>query len=197
MRLRRRASNGCRWAFTSDARSLYLLDTQQAGTLITKIVHKRVLGESFRRKDLDEPAVLSRMSEAWVTALQDLAPIITGRQVPIGMPADELFVEALRELMAAPVAAIRDSNPRTTICTGFRGATDRWMVDEQGWTHDPDKWEAEVSRAAKLTAYVFVTRILFYEALRRSKTQLNILAFPPSPQQQRPARSPVHGAAVR
>lgn len=44
--------HGCRWAFTSDARSLYLIDTHQSGSLITKIVHKEVLGDSFRRNVL-------------------------------------------------------------------------------------------------------------------------------------------------
>lgn len=174
--------HGCRWAFTSDTRSLYLIDTHQSGSLITKIVHKEILGDTFRRDELDDPAVLSRISKVWVSALHDLAPIITGQKKPSGMPADALFVEALRELMAAPVAAIRDAmHERRLADTSFQGELIEWMVDEQGWAHDPGKWEAEVNRAAKLTAYVFVMRLLFYEALRRSKQTLESLAFPPAP----------------
>ncbi len=174
--------HGCRWAFTSDTRSLYLIDTHQSGSLITKIVHKEILGDTFRRDELDDPAVLSRISKVWVSALHDLAPIITGQKKPSGMPADALFVEALRELMAAPVAAIRDAmHERRLADSSFQGELIEWMVDEQGWAHDPGKWEAEVNRAAKLTAYVFVMRLLFYEALRRSKQTLESLAFPPAP----------------
>ncbi|RUY87288.1 hypothetical protein EN974_32815, partial [Mesorhizobium sp. M7A.F.Ca.CA.001.12.2.1] len=154
-------AHGCRWAFTSDAKSLYLIDTQQTGSLITKIVHKEILGEAFLRAELDDPIVLTRMSKAWVSALHDLAPIITGLSKPAGMAPDELFVEALRELMTAPVAAIRDSmHAQRASNPAFQGALIQWMVDEQGWTHDPAKWEAEVNRAAKLTGYVFVTRLL-------------------------------------
>lgn len=175
-------SHGCRWAFTSDARSLFLIDTEQTGSLITKIVHKEVLGDTFRREDLDDPAVLSRMSKAWVNAFSDLAPIITGMVKPVGMAPDALFVEALRELMSAPVAAIRDSlHARRAESIAFQGELIEWMVDEQGWAHDPSKWEAEVNRAAKLTAYVFVTRLMFYEALRRSKSSLDPLSLPPHP----------------
>ncbi|MFD2058263.1 class I SAM-dependent DNA methyltransferase [Mesorhizobium calcicola] len=175
-------AHGCRWAFTSDAKSLYLIDTQQTGSLITKIVHKEVLGEAFLREELDDPIVLTRMSKAWVSALHDLAPIITGLSKPAGMAPDELFVEALRELMTAPVAAIRDAmHAQRASDPAFQGALIQWMVDEQGWTHDPAKWEAEVNRAAKLTAYVFVTRLLFYEALRRSKLGLEALSLPAPP----------------
>lgn len=175
-------SHGCRWAFTSDARSIFLIDTEQTGSLITKIVHKEVLGEGFRREELDDPMVLQRVSKAWVSAFTDLAPIITGMSKPAGMAPDALFVEALRELMSAPVAAIRNAmHTQRTADATFQGDLVTWMVDEQGWAHDPAKWEQEVSRAAKLTAYVFVTRLMFYEALRRSKTTLEPLSLPPSP----------------
>jgi len=171
--------HGCRWAFTSDARSLFLIDTHQTGSLITKIVHKEVLGEGFRRDELDDPAILSRMSKAWVGAFHELAPIITGLKKPEGMAADALFVEALRELLSAPVAAIRDAmHERRKAEEAFQSDLIEWMVDDQGWAHDPAKWEQEVGRASKLTAYVFVTRLMFYEALRRSKSTLDPLALP-------------------
>lgn len=174
--------HGCRWAFTSDARNLFLIDTEQSGSLITKIVHKRVLSDTFRREDLDDPATLNRVQRSWIEAFNELAPIITGHTRPEGMAPDALFVEALRELMAAPVAAIRDGiNARRAAEPSFQSELVEWMVDEQGWAHDPSKWETEVSRAAKLTAYVFVTRLLFYEALRRAKPELEALSLPTPP----------------
>jgi hypothetical protein len=102
-------SHGCRWAFTSDAKSLFLIDTLQTGALITKIVHKEVLGDGFKREELDDPHVLQRMQRVWISAFHDIAQIVAGITKPVGMAADALFVEALRELMSAPVAAIRDA----------------------------------------------------------------------------------------
>lgn len=175
-------SHGCRWAFTSDAKSLFLIDTQQTGSLITKIVHKEALGETFRRQDLDNPTFLQGISKAWVSAFHYIAPIVTGLAKPVGMAADALFVEALRELTSAPVAAVRDGlQAKRTSDATFQNELIEWMVDEQGWAHDPARWTEEISRAAKLTAYVFVTRLMFYEALRRSKPQLDPLSLPPSP----------------
>lgn len=175
-------SHGCRWAFTSDAKSLFLIDTHQTGSLITKIVHKEVLGDTFKREDLDDPHVLDKMQKVWVSAFQDIAPIVAGLAKPAGMAADALFVEALRELMSAPVAAIRDAlHAKRASNAKFQNELIEWMVDEQGWMHDPSRWEEEINRAAKLTAYVFVTRLMFYEALRRSKPQLDPLSLPPEP----------------
>jgi hypothetical protein len=175
-------SIGCRWAFTSDAKSVFLIDTSQTGSLITRIVHKEELGETFRRDQLDDPKVLAKISQAWIEAFRRLGPIVAGIKPPVGMSPDALFVEALRELMAAPVAAIRDAmNDQRIANVQFEQQLIEWMVDEQGWTHDPSQWEIEIQRAAKLTAYVFVTRLVFYESLRRSKPTLDALTFPPSP----------------
>ncbi|MBZ9679640.1 MULTISPECIES: class I SAM-dependent DNA methyltransferase [unclassified Mesorhizobium] len=175
-------ARGCRWAFTSDARTLLLIDTQQTGSLITRIVHREEVGSPFSRADLDDPNFLKRVSSTWREAFNSLAPIITGAVKPAGMAADALFVDALRELMAAPVSAIRDAmNERRQSDPEFSGRLIEWMVDDQGWTHNPARWNDEVTRAAKLTAYVFVTRIMFYEALRRTKPQLDPLVMPPAP----------------
>ena len=172
--------HGCRWAFTSDACSLLLIDTQQTGSLITRIVHKEELGPQFNRRELDDPNFLRRVGNHWTKAFTSLAPIITGATKPSGMAADALFVEALHELMAAPVSAIRDAmNEKREADTEFATRLIEWMVDDQGWTHNPARWNEEVARAAKLTAYVFVTKIMFYEALRRSKTMLDPLVMPP------------------
>lgn len=175
-------ARGCRWAFTSDTKTLLLIDTQQSGSLITRIVHKEDLRPVLARKDLDDPLYLRQLGTHWIGAFNTLAPIITGAVKPAGMAADELFVEALRELMAAPVSAIRDAmNERRQSDPKFSSRLIEWMVDDQGWTHNPERWNEEVTRAAKLTAYVFVTRLMFYEALRRTKTELDPLVMPPVP----------------
>ncbi len=96
------------------------------------------------------------------------------------MPADELFVRSLRELMAAPVAAIRDSIHEQRSAQAFEGQLIEWMVDEQGWTHDPDKWEADVSLQPS-SRLCLRYPILSTKRSGVSKTQLNILTFPPSP----------------
>jgi SAM-dependent methyltransferase len=172
---------GCPWAFTSDGNTLLLLEVERPGPLITKVVHRIDLLRFDRRAELDSPAFLGRAREAWVGALRELGPIISGAITAPGMTPDELFVSALRELLSAPVAEIRDAlNERRRAEPEFQAALIQWMVDDQGWIHDPDKWDQEVLLVARLVAYVFATRLLFYEALRRSQTILRPISIPAS-----------------
>lgn len=178
---RKAAAHGCRWAFTSDSKTLLLIDTQKPGALITRIVHRVEMDPFSKRQELDAPATLKRIQASWLKALEDIAPIVTGRVAPPGMAPDEIFVNALRELLSAPVAAIRDGlDHGRKDSQPFHDRLVEWLVDDQGMNHDPAKWDQEVSLAAKLTAYVFATRLIFYEALKRSKQELSPLNLPDS-----------------
>lgn len=169
-------SRGCPWAFTSDATVILLIDVQRPGPLITKIVHQIDLVPFSKRSELTSAAFLGKVQERWTEALHELAPIISGVSRAPGMSPDELFVNALRELLSAPVGSIRDAlNAKQASDVAFRTALIEWMVDEQGWLHDPTKWEEEVLLTARLTVYVFATRLLFYEALRRSQPNLRAI----------------------
>jgi SAM-dependent methyltransferase len=173
------SASGCPWAFTSDGNTLLLLEVNRPGPLITKIVHRVDLLKFDRRSDLDSPAFLNKVRLAWKDALRELGPIISGISQAPGMPADELFVSALRELLSAPVAAVRDAlNTRRLAEPAFQSALLRWMVDGQGWVHDPEKWDQQVLLASRLVCYVFATRLLFYEALRRSQPTLRPVSIP-------------------
>ena len=52
------------------------------------------------------------------------------------------------------------------------------MVEKQGWSHASQRFEDEIARVASLSAYVFTTRLLFYEALRRAQPVLPPLDMP-------------------
>ncbi len=172
-------SRGSRWAFTSDANVLLLIDVQREGPIITRIVHQVELEHFERRTELDSAVFLERIQASWRAALQDIAPIVTGLARAPGMAPDELFINAMRALLSAPASAIRDAiNQRRIADRGFEQSLVEWMVDDQGWAHDPAKWESEILLAARLTTYVFATRLLFYEALRRSQPLLRRLDLP-------------------
>ena len=174
-------THGSRWAFTSDGTLFLLMDTTRTGPPPTRVVDKIELVSFNERAELDSSQFLSRVLDAWARAITELAPTLGGLEVPKGMAADEQFISSLVALLSAPVAAIRDElNARRTAGTAFEHDLVRWMVDEQGWTHVPAQWESEVQRAARLTAYVLTTRLMFYGALRRSRPALPELALPTS-----------------
>jgi hypothetical protein len=172
-------SHHCRWAFTSDGTKLLLIDTTLTGPANTYVVQELELVPFARRTELDSQTFLDRVQTRWKSALRDLAPVILGLTPPAGMDPDEVFINALRALLQAPVSAIRDEiNLRRLADSAFENDLILWMVDEQGWSHSPQQWEQEVLRTAQPTAYVFTTRMMFYEALRRSQPTLSKLDLP-------------------
>jgi hypothetical protein len=90
-----------------------------------------------------------------------------------------MFVESLRALLARPVAAIRDTlSAKKDNNQQFSDNLVRWMVDQQGWAHEAQRYEDEIQRVANLSAYVFTTRLLFYQAMKRAQPTLNELTIP-------------------
>lgn len=171
--------SGSRWAFTSDSARLLLIDTHLSGPPTARVVEDVELVQFKDRDELDSEAFLATVRDAWLGAINKVAPIITGLSVPPGMAPDAAFVSSLRALLSAPVAAIRDElNRRRHGSPEFEQRLVTWMVDGQVWIHVPEEWEAEILRVAKLTAYVFTTRLMFYEALRRSQPTLPALGVP-------------------
>ncbi len=170
---------GSRWAFTSDGTLLVLIDTRLTGPPAARVAHEVSLVPFRERTELDSEVFLESVREAWESALSAIAPIVTGQAVPAGMAPDEVFVNSLRALLTAPVAAIREGlNRLRSDDAQFADRLITWMVDDQGWAHNPSSWEAELLRTAQLTAYVFTTRLMFYEALRRSNSTLSPLTIP-------------------
>lgn len=172
------AELGSRWAFTSDCNSLLLIDCSRPGPPVARVVQEIPLVVFQDRAELDSKTFLKKAQLSWVAAIQLIAPIVVGLILPKGLAPDELLVNSLRALLAAPVAAIREElNERRVGDANFADRLVKWMVDEQGWVHVPENWEHEVLRASQLTAYVFGTRLMFYEALRRSKPTLDELGL--------------------
>jgi hypothetical protein len=109
----------------------------------------------------------------------ELVPLLRGDRAAASASPDEFFVESLRALLARPVAAIRDAvSERKARDASFRDSLVRWMVEQQGWSHTLAQFEEEIGRVASLSAYVFTTRLLFYEALRRAQPFLPELDLP-------------------
>lgn len=169
---------GSRWAFTSDATRLLLIDTDRRGLLSNRVVMEIPLVTFHARRMLDSETFLAEAEKAWVRAIQVVVPIVLGLSGPPGMSPDEAFINSLHALLSDPVAAIRhELNQRRVSDPSFAQKLVQWMVDDQGWTHADENWEEEVLRAARLTAYVFTMRLMFYEALRRSKPLLKPLSL--------------------
>jgi N-6 DNA Methylase len=171
---------GTRWCFTSDGTMLLLVDAERLGPPQARVVQSFDLVDFTSRDELDAPALFARTRAAWTHVIERLAPVVVGQIEPSGLPTDEAFISSLRALLAIPVAAIRDDLDRARLSDIlFEQALVTWMVEEQGWTHVPAEWDSEIRRTAQLAAYVFVTRLMFYQALRQAHPTLSPLGLTP------------------
>ena len=169
---------GARWAFTSDANRLLLIDTRITGPIQDRVVLVAEVGDFTERAQLELPSVLASTERSWVDALELLGPLVLERAVPVGIPPDERFIQSLRGLLRRPVQAIAEALDRRRLADpAFEAGLVQWMVDEQSWVHVAAEWDAEIRRTASLTAYVFTTRCMFYEALRRAEPSLATLGL--------------------
>ena len=170
-------ARSARWAFTSDANTLLLIDCSITGPVQDRVVEILTVGNYADRKAMDTATARESAKAAWVKALvAQIIPLVTLAVDPRPIPADERFIQSLRGLLRRPVRAIADAiDQRRQADPVFRADLIRWMVDEQGWAHVEAEWPAEVRTTSALTAYVFTTRLMFYEALRRAEPQLSAL----------------------
>ena len=172
---------GAKWAATSDGATLALIDAEASGPLMGRIKSTMSLAAPATREGLDNHSVHQQVKSAWIDLIQRLAPVIQGQQAILTQTPDAFFVESLRSLLARPVAEIRDSiTVEKTTKTAFKDDLVRWMVDQQGWPHSESDFAQEIQRVAQVSAYVFTTRLLFYEALRRAQPSLDEISLPPS-----------------
>lgn len=170
---------GARWAATSDGETFLLVDTHIEGSIPSMLKAPLHLTVPASREALDVPAKREDIKAAWQDLLHDISSILKGESEPADAAPDEMFIEAIRALLQSPVAAIRDTlSARKDRDQKFADQLIRWMVDEQGWSHEASKFEDEVQRVANVSAYVFTTRLLFYEALRRAQPSVIPLEIP-------------------
>lgn len=175
-------SAGARWSATSDAHFFRLLDHRNfAVPLLERAVPVSPLTTFATRASLDVVSQRQSIREAWEDLLRRLAPVLTDRQTAPKVAPDEFFIESLRASLARPFAEIRDAlDARRASDAAFQESLIVWMVGEQGWTHDANAFHTEVERVARVVTYVFVTRLLFYGALRRARANLPQIELPAS-----------------
>lgn len=173
---------GARWSATSDGEDFRLLDHSRHDVpLRERAVPVAPLRSPATRRSLDVPGSYRLIREAWHELLTRLAPLLVGREEAPTVAPDEFFVDSLHASLARPFAETRDSIiERQLADLNFSDELVKWMVDKQGWLHDPKEFQAEITRISQVVTYVFATRLLFYGALRRAQPDLPVFELPKS-----------------
>jgi len=175
--------HGSEYYFTWNVREFLLFKTHMAGVpYMDRLVqeYSDVAPNTRNSEDTDRADVKQAVRDFWTRFLDDLAGFAAGKPIR-NLPLDRRFVRRLEAALDAPVtlteAAIADLRPKDS---SFRSRIDTWMRD-QGWevSNQSDALRANIGRAARLTCYVQLNRLVFYEVTRRHFQQLPPLCRPP------------------
>jgi type I restriction-modification system DNA methylase subunit len=174
------ARQGTPYYFTWNVKQFALFKTHEPGVswLDRRIEGPEDVVDIDVSDDVRRPEIEERIKEWWEDFLKRFANLQAGHRDLENLPLDRRFILRLEGDLGEPILVTQaalvekygeDANFRTTL--------DAWMV-EQGWevsTH-PDAARQNLERAARLSCYVLMTRLVFYEVLRRRFTILAPLA---------------------
>jgi len=168
---------GSGFFFTWNANTFVLWRTFVPGTPIHQRDFERYEVAQVESSDeLDDPGIQQRIRQFLEAFIPQFAEILEGRAPVTTKPLDERFIEILEEALRRPIQfTFRALQEQYEVNARFRRQLQDWMRDEQQWTVTPETLEENLRNAAKLSNYILMTTVIFYEALRRRFQRLQRL----------------------
>ncbi|MGB6176963.1 MAG: N-6 DNA methylase, partial [Methylocella sp.] len=163
---------GVRWFFTWNVNELLLWQLDGVGALGTeRSVERFPMAKVQRSSDLDDPKVLDALRNGVEKFAVLFARTLRGeRGVEVRAP-DIYFIHSLESFLERPVLLTKLELEGRFARSAERVRLEAWMRDRQGWSLGGDEEEL-LLRAAKFTNYTAITRLIFYEALRKRFARL-------------------------
>lgn len=164
--------SGTDYYFTWNVREFVLFQTHQEGVpWMERLVEGPIqVADVTISDDVQRSEVQDSVKGFWEQFLDDLAALEQGRRQLQNMPLDQRFVRRLEAALEEPIAATGAALLQQYHTDQQFNATLRaWMVTEQGWedSTSDESLRHNIDRAAHLSCYVLMTRLVFYEVLRR------------------------------
>jgi type I restriction-modification system DNA methylase subunit len=163
---------GTSYYFTWNVREFVLFETHREGV---PFMDRRVEGpvhvaDITTSDDVKRDDIHNAIKEYWEKFLEGLAALEQGQRRLQNMPLDQRFVRRVEAALEEPIAATNAAllqQCRTD--RQFNTELRRWMVTEQGWEDSTldEVLRQNIDRASHLSCYVLMTRLVFYEVLRR------------------------------
>ena len=193
---------GVRYCFTWNVRQLVLFDSHLQGVPFaqrniegpTDVVDVSV-SDDVRR----DPA-RDAIHDFWGDFLERFADLLRGRRTFELSPIDQRFIGWLEGALEDPIAHTEDALTRKAgTDSKFYVRMNLWMLS-QGWEPlDKSEQRLNLERASRLSCYILVTRLVFYEVMRRQFRQMSPLSLEgvDTPEQLREVLDARFGEAVR
>ncbi|MBI2866666.1 MAG: SAM-dependent DNA methyltransferase [Chloroflexi bacterium] len=162
---------GTPYYFTWNVREFALFQTHQEGVpfMDRRIEGPTTVAQVATSDDVRRPEVESAIVAFWEKFLEDFARLEAGRRPLLNLPLDRRFILRLEDALLEPISLTESELARRyREDKRFKADLGQWMVD-QGWelSEAEEVLRANLERAARLSCYILVTRLVFYQVLRR------------------------------
>ena len=162
---------GVRYCFTWNVRQFVLFDSHIQGVPLAQrhIEGPSDVAEVSVSDDVHQDWARDAIRNFWVYFLEQLAELVHGRRAFKPSPFDQRFISWLEGALEDPITHTEDAlSALPRVDSELNDRLNRWMLS-QGWelSTQPEQRRQNVERASRLSCYILLTRLVFYQVLRR------------------------------
>ena len=162
---------GVRYCFTWNVRQFVLFDSHMPGVPLAQrhIEGPTDVVEASVSDDLRQDRALEAIRGFWERFLEQFAELISGRRAFEPSPLDQRFISWLEGALEDPIAHTEDALAMLSRTDSeLNDKLNLWMLS-QGWelSSQPEQRKQNLGRASRLSSYILLTRLVFYQVLRR------------------------------
>ena len=173
--------SGVQYCFTWNVRQFVLFDSHMPGV---PLMQRHIEGPSdvvevSVSDDVSRPWAQEAIRSFWQRFLERFAALFTRQRAFEPSPIDQRFIGWLEGALENPIAHTMDTLLEESASNaGFRASLDSWILS-QGWepSSQPELHRRNIERASRLSCYILVTRLVFYQVLRRRFRQMSVLTI--------------------
>ena len=179
--LHKASREGVRYCFTWNVRQFILFDSHIQGVPYTQrhIEGPSNVAEVRVSDDVNRQWVRDSIREYWKQFLYRFGELLAGRRSFEPAPIDQRFIAWLEAALEDPIINTMDALlEQSGNSLDFKGRMDSWMLS-QGWEPSSQREQQmqNLERVSRLSCYILVTRLVFYQVLRRRFNQMSAISL--------------------
>ena len=167
--------SGVRYCFTWNVRQFVLFDSHMSNVPYAQrhIEGPADVVEASVSDDVRQDRTRDAVRRFWQRFLERFADLVHERRTFQPSPIDQRFIGWLEGALEDPIAHTADALAKQS---GLKGRLNSWMLS-QGWEPSSDREQnrQNLERASRLSCYILLTRLVFYQVLRRRFRQMSPL----------------------
>ena len=179
--LSKASRDGIRYCFTWNVRQFVLFDSHMQGVPYAErhIEGPTDVVDATVSDDVERDWARDAIRSFWEDFLERFADLIAGRRTFEPSPIDQRFIGWLEGALEDPIAHTEDALvARSRTDSDLNNRLTSWMLS-QGWepSSHQERHRENMGRASRLSCYILVTRLVFYQVLRRRFRQMSSLSI--------------------